>query len=90
MAQRNVVGRGEVLRREGIQRADINVANGIAFAGADGGQMAAGNDGQRAIAAQRAGLMILFLIIVADGVQQLLLFFPTGVAGLADDQLARA
>ena len=45
MAQRNVVGRGEVLRREGIQRADINVANGIAFAGADGSQMAAGNHG---------------------------------------------
>ncbi|STS80536.1 Uncharacterised protein [Klebsiella pneumoniae] len=40
MAQRNVVGRGEVLRRKGIQCADVNVADGIAFAGADGGQMA--------------------------------------------------
>ncbi|SSL87238.1 Uncharacterised protein [Klebsiella pneumoniae] len=90
MAQRNVVGRGEVLRRKGIQCADVNVADGIAFAGADGGQMAAGNDGQRPIAAQRAGLLILLLIIVADGVQQLLLFFPTGVTGLAGHQLARA
>ncbi len=69
MAQRNVVGRREVLRRKGIQRADVNVADGIAFAGADGGQVAAGNDGQRPIAAQRAGLLILLLIIVADGVQ---------------------
>ncbi len=65
-----------MLRRKGIQCADVNVADGIAFAGADGGQMAAGNDGQRPIAAQRAGLLILLLIIVADGVQQLLLFFP--------------
>ncbi len=68
-----------MLCRKGIQCADVNVADGIAFAGADGGQMAAGNDGQRPIAAQRAGLLILLLIIAADGVQQLLLFFPTGV-----------
>lgn len=37
-----------------------------------------------------AGLLILLLIIVADGVQQQLLFFPTGVTGLAGHQLARA
>ncbi len=29
--------RREMLRRKGIQRTDINVANRIAFAGADGG-----------------------------------------------------
>lgn len=67
-----------MLRRKGIQCADVNVADGIAFAGADGGQMAAGNDGQRPIAAQRAGLLILLLIIAADGVQQLLLFSRPG------------
>jgi hypothetical protein len=47
--------RGKMAGREGIQRADIDVANRIAFAGADGGQMAAGDDRQRTIAAQGAG-----------------------------------
>jgi hypothetical protein len=52
--------------------------------------VAAGDDRQRTIAAQGAGRFVLLLIIVADGVQQQLLFFAAGVPGLAGDQLARA
>ncbi len=69
MSQRDVVCRWEVLRREGVQRTDINVTYGVAFTGSDGGQMPGRNDGKIVVAAQRAGILILLLIIVGDCAQ---------------------
>ncbi len=37
VSQCDIIRWREMLRRKGIQRTDINVANRIAFAGADGG-----------------------------------------------------
>lgn len=67
MAQRDVVRRREVLCWEGVQRTDINVTDGVTFTGADGGQMPGRDDGQILITTQRAGILILLLVIVGDG-----------------------
>ena len=90
MAEGNIINGGKMAGGERLQRADVDIAHRIALAGANGGQVAAGDDRQRTIAAQGAGGFVLLLIIVADSVQQQLLFFAAGVSGLAGDQLARA
>jgi hypothetical protein len=69
MPEGDVIGGREVLRRKGIQCADIDVTHGITFAGTDGGQVAAGDNRQRAVAAQRTGLLVLVLIVISNGFQ---------------------
>ncbi|MNY61300.1 hypothetical protein D3C86_1979660 [compost metagenome] len=66
VSKSDVIGRGGVLRREGVQRTDVNLAHRVTFAGADGGQMPGSDDGQRRVAAQRAGIHVLLLIIIGD------------------------
>ena len=50
VAQRDIIGRREVLRRESIQRTNINVTHSVTFAGANGGQVAGGDNRQGEIA----------------------------------------
>ena len=59
MAQRNVVGGRESIGGKGFERAHIDLAHRLVAAGAHGGQMAGGDDGQ--FAAQR-GLQLLLQI----------------------------
>lgn len=66
MPQCDVVRGWKVLRRKGVQRTDINVTYSVTFTGANGGQMPGRNDGQVSIATQRAGVLILLLVIVGD------------------------
>jgi hypothetical protein len=67
VAQRDIVGRREMLSGEGIQRPDINVTYRVTFTGPDGGEMAGGDNRQEAVTAQLAGGSILIGIIVGDG-----------------------
>ena len=66
MTECNIVNRREMAGGERLQGPDIDIAYRITLTGADGGQVTAGNDRQRAVTAQVAGLLILLLIIVAD------------------------
>ena len=69
VTQCDIIGRREILRRESIQRANINVTHGVTFAGTHGGQVAGGDNRQGEIATQRAGGLVLLLVIVGDGTQ---------------------
>ena len=87
--ERNVVGWREVLRRKGIQRADIDVAYGVTFTGPDGGEMPGRNHRNRLVAAQGAGIGVLLVIIIGDGLQEMLLFFHARQPRLALHDVAR-
>ncbi|MNN94733.1 hypothetical protein D3C81_2134110 [compost metagenome] len=52
--------------------------------------MPGGNDRQRRITAQRTGLGVLLVIIVRDGLQQMLLFFAARKPRLALNDVTRA
>ena len=67
MPERDVVGWREVLRRKGVQRADIDVTYGVTFTGPDGGEVSGRNHRNRLLAAQGAGFGVLLVIIVGDG-----------------------
>lgn len=90
MSQRDIVRRREVLRRERVQRADIDVADRIAFTGANGRQMARGDHRQGAIVTQGAGVGILSGVIIGNGLQEMLLLLCTGHPRLALHHIARA
>ena len=64
--ERDVVGRREVLRREGIQRADLDVTYGVTFTGTNGGEMPGRNHRDCRFAAQGAGIGMLLVIIISD------------------------
>ncbi len=86
----DIVHRGKILRREGVQRTNIDVAHRVAFAGPDGGEVAAGDNRQRRVAAQGTGLLVLLLVVVGDRRQQMLLLLAAGEARLAGNDIARA
>ena len=44
MTERDVIGGREAVGREGVEGADIDFTDRVAFAGADGGEVAAGNN----------------------------------------------
>src|SRR5690606_21819803 len=77
VSQRDIIGRREVLRRESIQRANIDVTYRVTFTGANGGQVPGGDNRQSliAVAAQLTGFLILLLVIIRDRPEQMLLFF---------------
>ncbi|MNW04750.1 hypothetical protein D3C71_2008860 [compost metagenome] len=90
VTERDVIRWREILCRERIQRTNINFAHRVTFAGTDGGQMPGSNDRQRRITAQRTGLGVLLVIIVRDGLQQMLLFFAARKPRLALNDVTRA
>src|SRR5690606_27981876 len=92
VAQGNVVGRREGAGREGFQRADVDLAHRFAGAGADGGQVPAGDDRKPAaqLVAARLGTDEELLVVIVDrGLQRLLLVLRT-LPGLAAQQIARS
>ena len=91
VAQRDIVGGREGLRREGVEGADIDVAHRVGGGDADGGQVAGGDDRQRQaqLVAALAGRLIQRLIMFGDGFLQRLLFLCAGFAGAAGEQIAR-
>ena len=64
--ERNVVGWREVLRRKGVQRADIDVTHGVTFTGPDGGEVPGRNHRNRLVTAQGTGFGVLLAVIIGD------------------------
>ncbi|MNI79481.1 hypothetical protein D3C73_1359390 [compost metagenome] len=90
MSQRDVICWREILRRKGIQCANINVTYRVTFAGTDGRQVPGCNDRQVAFTAHFTGVLVLLLVIVGNCPQQMLLFFAAGESRLAGDDVAWA
>ncbi len=65
--ERNVVGRREVLRRKGVQRTDIDLADRVTFTGPDGREVPGRDHRNGLFTAQGAGFRMLLVIIVGDG-----------------------
>ncbi len=66
VSEGDIVGWREVLCRESIQRANINVTYRVTFTGSNSREMPGGNHRNRPIAAQGTGIGMLLVIIVGN------------------------
>ena len=87
MAERHVVDVGKSRRGKGVERADIDIAHRIAFADADGGEMAGSDNRQRQ--RMRARRVDAALIVRGDRLQQAELLLAARLARAAAHNIAR-